>query len=120
MNSSHITALMALNANLQIAHWQADTYGNTHKAIGDLYGSLTGLLDDLAEVHMGKTGSTTFPEGEVIELRAEPDIGILLREGLEILNELRASLKQGEDDDLLNIVADMSAAVNKAKYLLKE
>lgn len=108
--------LVMYNAALQIAHWQADTITNEHKVLGDLYETMTGFTDTLAEIYMGKDQVIKFISDMVLE-----DVSIApCAKGLEIIDELRQYCVQGEDDDMLNTIADMSAALNKAKYLLKE
>lgn len=119
MNHAHLTSLLALVANLHIAHWKADTYGNTHRVLGDLYSGLDDLTDQLAECAMGKDGSIDFPRNEAVQFNFTDNAADLLAEAAEIFSEIRAELSTPNDDDLLNIVAEMSAAINKAKYLLK-
>lgn len=116
MEKDCLSRLVAYNGSLQIAHWKADTVTNEHKALGDLYDSMVELVDDFAEVYMGKYGVVSFPKDAMIEdITEEP-----ASEGLEIVKDAQGKFKVGEDDDLLNILADMSSALNKAKYLLKE
>lgn len=116
MEKDCLSRLVAYNGSLQIAHWMADTVTNEHKALGDLYESMVDLVDDFAEVYMGKYPVVSFPKEAVIEDITEGPAS----EGLEIVKDAQAKFKVGEDDDLLNILADMSSALNKAKYLLKE
>lgn len=111
-----IARLVAYNGSLQIAHWMADTVTNEHKALGELYDSMVDLVDSFAEVYMGKSGVITFPkDGMITDIREAP-----CAEGLELVADLQGYFKAGADDDLLNILADMQSALNKAKYLLKE
>ena len=118
MNSAKFIELLGWNDNLKVAHWQADTVTNAHKALGDLYDAIAGFTDDLAETAMGKVGSRDFAPA-MVAITPSVDHASLLSDGLEVLAECRAELTPGVDDDLLNILADMSAAINKAKYLLK-
>ena len=109
-------ALVGWLANLHIAHWLADTQTNEHKTLGDLYESADGLVDEFVEVALGK--QLTVP------LSCKCSLGPVdprkhLDEGLGLVERVRAKLKVGEDDDLLNLVADLSGAINRAKYLLK-
>jgi DNA-binding ferritin-like protein len=118
MNSKHILNFVAFNANLQIAHWQADTKLNTHKALGDLYDEMIDLTDKLAEVNAGKIGNTDF---DGAEMNLTPGVAIkeLLAEGMSNVAAARAELTTGIDDDLMNILADMSTAINRALYFIK-
>ena len=107
--------LVAYNGSLQIAHWRADTITNEHKTLGDLYDTMIGLTDSLAETFMGKYGVIDFVSDIVIEDISEKPVA----KGLEIIDDLYSYMTD-KDDDLLNIIADMEIALNKAKYLLKE
>lgn len=110
-----IPLLVAYNGSLQIAHWRANTINNEHKALGDLYETMTDLTDEFAEVYMGKYGVIEFPSKAIIrDIEKSP-----IAEGLKIIKEAESYFNKN-DDDLLNIIADMKIALNKAKYLLKE
>lgn len=112
-----VTRLVAYNGSLQIAHWKADTVTNEHKALGDLYDSMIDHTDKFAEVFMGKYGKTfQFPKDcRIIDLGKTP-----CGYGMKLVERLKSEFTAGKDDDLLNILADMEASLNKAKYLLKE
>lgn len=118
MKHQHITALVAFNTNLQLAHWQADTVTNVHRTLGDLYEQTVDLVDKLAEVFMGKRNDRTFLNAD-IKLVAGADVKELLAVGIQAVADARTGCTAGEDDDLLNILADISSAINRAKYLLK-
>ena len=108
---NNITKLVAYNGSLLLAHWRANTVTNEHKALGDLYESMSELTDDLAEVCMGKHGLIEITEECIGKLDNPP------ADGLEIVEQLMKEYK-GEED-LTNILADMQIALNKAAYLLK-
>lgn len=118
MNHALITSLVAFNANLQIAHWQATTVTNEHAALGELYGRMLELTDEFAEVAMGRDGNREFPAGEALELQGLA-AGELLEVGLELLAEIREDLA-GQAEDLGNLVAEMSAAINRTRYRLQK
>jgi len=104
-------------SSLRVAHWNANTSTNEHKALGELYGSMDDLIDDYAEISLGKSGQKVSAS----EFNSYPtgDNGALIQAGSDIVAGERSRLKQGNDDDLLNILADMDTALNKARYLLK-
>lgn len=106
-----IAQLVAFNGALQIAHWEADTKSNEHKALGELYDAMVGLTDKFAEAFMGKNGVIKCPERVALVELTNPTA-----QGLEIVEGLKGEV---EGDDLLNILADMEGALNKAAYLLK-
>lgn len=114
--SESISQLVAYNGSLHIAHWKANTITNQHKALGDLYESMVSLVDEFSEIYMGKYGVPSFPAFAIIsDITANP-----VEAGLELVERLRTLFPAGQDDDLLNILADMSIALNKCNYLLKE
>lgn len=117
MNTSHLTTLQGFAVNVQRAHWQARDYAS-HVALGDLYESLAAPLDRLAENSFVKYGSTAFAIGERIVCETNVAPVPLLDAGLAELAVIRRELSTGADDDALNIVAEMSEAINRAKYLL--
>lgn len=112
----NIAALLGYVSALRIKHWNADTKSNEHKAIGELYEALDGLLDDYVETFLGKTGGTVEEGLESCECE---DNSSLISKGRELVAEQRDALSVGDDDDLLNILADMDGSLNKAAYLLK-
>lgn len=111
-----LAELVAYNGSLQIAHWLADTATNEHKALGELYEAMIDLTDNFAEVYMGKHGVISFPDDTEIEDITDAPVAA----GLQEVERLQGYFEAGKDDDLLNILADMQSALNKAKYLLKE
>lgn len=110
--------LVAFQTNLLLAHWQADTLGNTHKALGDLYATVSEKLDELAEVSMGKDNNRDFPE-ESFEIVPNMPVADLLGFGIGTLASFRAICTPGEDDDMLNLAADIASAINHARYFLR-
>ena len=118
MDLSFVPELLAFNANLRLAHWQADSTTNDHRTLGDLYEAWDGLTDTLVEMVLGKEGTRAVPGAEM-KLEADFSLKTLLTTGEELIGEVRDQFEPGEDDDALNVLADMSAALNKAKYLLK-
>lgn len=101
---------------LQYAHWLADTKTNEHAALGDLYHTLQGLVDDIVELYSGKYTLIAMPKAlTIVSVGKKP-----CATGEELVDDLKEHFVAGKDDDLLNITADMCAAIYKAKYLLKE
>jgi hypothetical protein len=122
MNRIHILSLAAWLANVHLAHWQADTRSTTHQALGNLYDTFDGFLDELAEVDMGKTGTTDFPAGQSIAFLPGADLGDLLQFGLSEVRAIREECDKTDanlDADLLKILDEMQALINRTKFLLK-
>lgn len=123
MNSDNkhiLVELIGYHASVWMSHWAAPTQTNEHKALGDLYESIGDLLDDLAELTMGKLRSLEIPEKYQLTVGSTSDnYTPLIDRGLELVKQYRALCRQGEDDDVLNLLADMSHALNKASYMLQ-
>ncbi len=104
------SALLDVARALRLAHWNGNTATNEHEALGELYDAWEDGLDDLVEATCGKRGCKV----------SEPEQGntALAEQALAALSGVKDTLT-AEDDDLLNIVADMENAVNKGRYLLK-
>ena len=117
-NRPIILQLVAFQTNLLLAHWQADTLTNAHKALGDLYAEVSEKIDELSEVSMGKDNDREFPE-ETFQIAPDLALPELFYFGLGAVAAFRETCTPGEDDDLLNIAADISAAINHAKYFLR-
>ncbi len=115
MNHNQIPQLLALNANIKIAHWQADSLTNAHKTLGDLYDQLAELIDQYAELVLGIDGNRDIPEGE-FELAPNTPVGDLISDAIDLV---KATADESKDIGLDNVLADMLNALNRAKYLLK-
>lgn len=113
-----ICELLALLANIRLAHWQADSKTNEHATLGTLYADLDELVDTYAELILGKNGNRDI-EALNIELVSKANLAELLNEGLVIVDKARTDAVQGKDDDILNILADITSTLYKAKYLLQ-
>ena len=114
---STIVDLIILLSNLHVAHWQASRKTNEHAALGGLYASLDGLIDDFAETLMGLEGNTDMPtkSAEVAGGKGFADVVKGIRTSVESLCKESKTVS----DDLANVAADMTQAVNKACYLLE-
>lgn len=111
-----ILFLVSFNASLHVAHWSADTVTNEHKALGDLYDAMDGLTDSFAETAISRIGTRAFPNMSCDIVRPYPQ---LIEEALEVVKDLFVQCQKDNAQDLLNITADMQAALNKAKYFLR-
>ena len=107
-------SLLALLSNVRVAHWNASTTTNEHRALGELYEALDSTVDTFVELYMGKRKIAACGDAP-----ASP-VPEMLEGGCSAVSELRKALTVGEDDDLLNALADIEAALSKAKYMLKE
>lgn len=117
MNLSHLATLVAWTACLQLTHWHSPTVTNQHRVLGELYEFMTGKVDEFAEVAMGKIGRRAVEPAEFELSAMKPEE--LLIDGLAEIGAIRIELKAGEDDDLLNLLGEMSAAINRTRYQLQ-
>lgn len=110
-----IIDLLFLLGNLRVAHWRASTKTNEHAALGQLYDSLSDLVDTLAETLMGDEGSREMPSRKATIGQGDGYDG-LISEGKRLADSLCTAL--ADKPDLANITADIRQAMNKAAYLL--
>lgn len=118
--NSKVNFLLGLHAQLKINHWQTKVFAK-HKAFGDIYDKLTGLIDSFVEVSMGKYGRFTLDdETNTIELinLSDMDSKNMIMVCIEALSEFSESLDSEKDTDLLNIRDEMMASLNQLNYLL--
>lgn len=118
MNRLQSIQLLGFRDNIHIAHWQAPRKTNEHATLGDLYEAILGQIDELTELAIAKDGDLEFPAENIGIVNRVP-YAELLGSGLALLAEIRATLKPGDDDDALNIIADMCAAIRRAVYKLE-
>ena len=111
--------LLGFRDNLHVAHWQAPRKTNEHATLGDLYEAVLGKVDELTELAIARDGGVEFPQSQTISIINRVEYPDLLAGGLLILTEIRATLKAGADDDMLNIIADLAAAIRRAAYKLE-
>ena len=104
-------------SHIRTFHWNADTKTNEHNALGKLYDQLDELLDTYVETYIGKCGGKVTDDD--LDSCGCTDNGELVDYGCQLVDESRVNFEAGDDDDMLNILADMETALNKARYFLK-
>ena len=110
--------LLGFLDNLHVAHWQASRKTNEHATLGDLYDGILDKVDELTELAIARDGNVEFP-AVTISIINRATSAELLSSGLSLLAEIRATFKPGDDDDVLNILADMAADIRRAAYKLE-
>jgi len=111
-----LLTMVDIVANLHIAHWRADTRVNEHKALGDLYDTLDGHLDTFAELALGRAGSRELPQSAAnLNTRAYGD---LIAVALGLVTKVTTQAAAENAQDLINVLADMEASLNHARYFL--
>lgn len=119
MKEELILKLVQIQNQFKFLHWQ--THGDAkHRSYGEIYDKLGDMIDDFAEIIMGKNGRLEF----------EPEFSIMFQDikslnlqnfmdGItEFLVGMTDQLDSRYDTDLLNLRDEMLASINKLKYLL--
>lgn len=105
---------------VKIYHWQTFSYAE-HKALNKAYKNLDNLFDLFVETYYGKYGKTLESKiyhFEVNSLTEDTDIKkVLSNKKRELITYLR-ELLVGNDEDLLNVVADIEIEINHLQYFL--
>jgi DNA-binding ferritin-like protein len=118
--SSNVNFFLGLQNQFKILHWQTKGYAR-HKAFGDTYETLDGLMDDYVEICMGKHGRFTLDGStSTIQLTNLTDMNIVefLQSTKNRLIGFTNELSQERDTDLLNLRDEMLGSINKLAYLL--
>ncbi len=117
---SNINFFFHTQLQLKVLHWQTKGYAR-HKAFGETYETLEGLIDEYVEVCMGKHGRFILQEQNktiTIENLPEVDIVEFLQKTKTALIGISKDLSAQSDTDLLNLRDEMLASINKLAYLL--
>lgn len=114
-----ILKLEEIQVQLRHLHWQTKSYAK-HKAYGKVYEDMDGLIDDFAEICMGKHGRPEFKGGYTIQGKDISEISVqeFVDETCEFLISLTSVYDPKEDSDLLNLRDEILGLFNKLKYLL--
>ncbi len=118
--SSNVQFLLESQMQLRILHWQTKGFAR-HKAFGETYSDLDGLIDDFVEISMGKYGRFSLSDSEkTLNLKniTELELGLFLKTMKGKLIEMTSQLSSDKDTDLLNLRDEMLGLVNKLSYLL--
>lgn len=114
-----ILKLEEIQVQLRHLHWQTKSYAK-HKAYGKVYEDMDGLIDDFAEICMGKHGRPEFKGGYTIQGKDISEISVqgFVDETCDFLISLTEVYDPKEDSDLLNLRDEILGLFNKLKYLL--
>lgn len=114
-----ILKLEEIQVQLRHLHWQTKSYAK-HQAYGKVYEDMDDLIDEFAEVCMGKHGRPSFVGGYTIEGKDISEISVqeFVDETCDFLISLTEIYNPKEDSDLLNLRDEILALFNKLKYLL--
>lgn len=118
--SSNINFFLGLQLQFRILHWQTKGYAR-HKAFGEIYETLDGLVDEFVEICMGKHGRFTLDNStDTIQMANLTDLNIVefLQTAKNRLIGFNNELSKEKDSDLLNLRDEMLGSINKLAYLL--
>ncbi len=119
MHHDTLISLMSFQQQVRIFHWQTTKFSR-HKAYDEVYESLDGFIDEIAEICMGKYGRIEVPDGCSIELKNMSDVSLndFLNDFCDFLIGLADVFDPKKDSDVLNIRDEILGQINKLKYLL--
>ena len=113
-----IGSLIAMQNQFRVFHWQTESFAQ-HKAFGEAYETLEGLIDNFVEIYQGKNGIQNPADGLKIKLENLDNKPVeMIDVFIEYLQDDLTSMLDKKDTDLLNIRDEMLGALNKTKYLL--
>lgn len=119
VNEMIIKSFLTIQNQLRILHWQTTSYAE-HKALGNAYEDLDGLVDSFVEVFAGSDRSIL--EVGSFECKCHSIDSVT---PLDFMNSVEKFISESLSDaipeertDLHNIKDEMLALVNKTKYLL--
>lgn len=100
----------------QIMHWQTESYA-AHKALGDFYETMPGMLDSLIEAYQGKNNIilAKFPMGEETYEGMAPLA--YMEKLLKEMDEGRALF--GTDPEVQNLVDNVAGLIDSTIYKLR-
>lgn len=121
----HIFKMILQNsAQTKLLHWQCALYGQ-HKALDKLFGNIIKIGDDLAESIMGKYGKPVLTEDQLclklmnFENPKDGDLSQFMDHLYKCYAiDCKSLLDENSDSELINILDEMIAAIDQAKYLI--
>jgi hypothetical protein len=115
-----IVNLLKIQNQLRILHWQTSSYA-AHKALGNAYEDLDGLIDNLVEVHQGKYEKIIFETPIDLGLVNQDEIdldNVLIQLNDYLTGTFTEMHDPVKDTDCLNIRDEILAVINKLRYLI--
>lgn len=107
--------LFEVRDQIHFSHLNTTSYAE-HKALNEFYDSWLDLADEFVEVYQGKYSRIT---GKITTNASNTaSVSEYLKDVYTFVDSDLKSLTKPEDEDLLNLIADMKALINKTQYLL--
>ena len=109
------------SSQIKLLHWQTKSYAE-HKTFDKLFKGLIGLQDDLVEVIMGKYGRPTLnDDGGSLSLYNYADcdcVDVIKKIKDCYCNDCKSYFTAENDPEILNILDEIIAFLDKTMYLL--
>ncbi len=112
------------SAQVKLLHWQTKSFAE-HKALDELFGSLIDLTDGLVESVMGKYGRPELSGEEATftvknyNFESNDDLSHYMQVLYDCYaNECKSIFDPQVDPEIINIIDEIIAVVDKTKYLL--
>ena len=108
----------SLRDQIHLFHWQTEV-GDKHKALGDYYDDFLEQLDELMEIVMGKYGRFSVKSvGTPKPLVDLKDVSVeeFVNSKVSIFEDAKKLFSK--DPEILNILDEIIAEIQKLKYLL--
>jgi DNA-binding ferritin-like protein len=124
--SKIIHVLMEMNIQVRVFHWQTRSYA-AHQALGGFYDFLSTFTDTFTEKLMGQHGENGLIKMnsvifEITNLENNNDILKYLSNCERFfIQDIKLILNpnHSENDDLYNMIQELTSEIKKLKYLLK-
>lgn len=115
---------LEFSAQIKLLHWQTHSYSE-HKTLNKFFDNYIDLTDELVETIMGKYGRQRLDE-ESCNLKIgnyhDPQMDGLVDFTRKMcdcyINDCRPTFDKEQDQEILNIIDEIIALVQKTKYLL--
>ncbi len=110
---------LSLRDQMHLFHWQTEV-GDMHTALGDFYDKFLEQLDGLMEVVMGKYGRfsvKTLGSPAPLQDLQEADVEGLMERYVQIFEGYKDTTF-ANDPEIVNIIDEILASIQKLKYLL--
>lgn len=108
--------LLAAQRVAQMWHWKVKSF-SLHLALGELYDGLTKMMDELAEMYMGKYGVDDHIELSLPNPFSEQDPIEFIRQLQSVLEQLETTIPQ--DGFITNKYQEIQALVSTIKYKME-
>lgn len=124
LSNNNIAELLTWLVQIKIWHWQVRGVGSeaAHEALGELYDTLSSLIDELVELDMGTRCKVPavekgeFPTWPLMGVPKDNDLACVLEPLLFMFQEKLSGI--GATGAFENKVQEMEAAVATARFLL--